>query len=113
MLKHCTVTPQREKGGGDSEKRKGKELRNVQNHIKTNIRRFVLTNLVSGRSHRHHSWLKEDGARRTPRQAPSCTHKQRKFSVQNAITLTSKPQGAEEDAMGGVDCVIIMLEGRC
>lgn len=55
MLKHCTVTPQTEKGGRDSEKRKGKELRNVQNHIKTNIRRFVLTNMVSGRSHRHHS----------------------------------------------------------
>lgn len=52
MLKCCTVTPQRERGVKTSEKMKGKELRNIENHIKTNIRPFVLTNLVSGRRHR-------------------------------------------------------------
>ena len=55
MLKRCTVTPQRERGVKNSEKMKGKELRNVQNHIKNNIRRFILTSLVSGRRHRCHS----------------------------------------------------------
>ena len=55
MLKHCTVTPQREKGGGTQKREREKNCAMYKNHIKTNIRRFVLTKLVSGRSHRHHS----------------------------------------------------------